>query len=671
MKMHSSPVKLQIPPPRRLPIRAGLLTLMAVVLILAPASLSAQTQWTKYEGNPILDVGSFGTWDDGAVIAPWVYFDGTVYRMWYTGNDENNFRIGHAESLDGITWTKDTQNPILDLGSGGSWDDFLVGFPSILYDGSTFHMWYTGSDGFFFSGPSAGRIGYATSPDGITWTRDTSNPVLDVGSLGDWDSDDVWRPFVFRDGTMYRMWYSGSDGNFIRTGHATSPDGIIWSKDSLNPVLDVGPSGSWDEVKAGSQSIVFDGNTYHMWYEGGSFLNWRVGYATSLDGVDWTKYGLNPVLSIGAAGSWDGISVQGCFIAFNDSASTYEMWYTGYDGEHERFGYATSLNGLRKVAVSPNTYVAPGSDSVVVTAFFTGDTTGLSLFAQFESPDSILAESLSLFDDGIHNDGAAGDSVFGNAWPLPAAVEQNYLVGLQAVLMDTVVIRYHDLARFTTIGPVGYEAYTLTGPDTIPHPGDRTYFFLSLRNDGVTATAVGISATMTTSDSCVTGIERSAAAFGDIGAGETTTGSGNNYYAIDINENCLGGIDVLLHLSIASDGVAFWSDSFSVHINPLSVAADEGLLPESFALHPAYPNPFNPVATIRYELPEVAQARLTVYDLRGRAVRTLIRGVQSPGSKTAVWDGRDAAGAGVSTGIYIARLVTAEFAESIKMVLLK
>ncbi len=95
------------------------------------------------------------------------------------------------------------------------------------------------------------------------------------------------------------------------------------------------------------------------------------------------------------------------------------------------------------------------------------------------------------------------------------------------------------------------------------------------------------------------------------------------------------------------------------------------VLPKEFALHPNYPNPFNPLTTIRYDLPEAAEVLLVVYDLRGKEVRTLIKAAQSPGIKTAAWDGRDAAGTEVSTGIYIARLVTPEFTKSIKMVLLK
>lgn len=87
-------------------------------------------------------------------------------------------------------------------------------------------------------------------------------------------------------------------------------------------------------------------------------------------------------------------------------------------------------------------------------------------------------------------------------------------------------------------------------------------------------------------------------------------------------------------------------------------ATSEAPTPE----HPALlllacrPNPFNPSTTIGFELPAPAQARLAVYDLTGRLVRTLVDGSLPRGRHEATWDGRDAAGRSVASGLYIARL---------------
>jgi hypothetical protein len=78
--------------------------------------------------------------------------------------------------------------------------------------------------------------------------------------------------------------------------------------------------------------------------------------------------------------------------------------------------------------------------------------------------------------------------------------------------------------------------------------------------------------------------------------------------------------------------------------------------PATYTLAQNVPNPFNPRTTIRYTLPERADIRLVVYDLTGRRIRTLVRGVQQPGRYSVVWDGRDETGRDVASGIYLYRL---------------
>ena len=76
----------------------------------------------------------------------------------------------------------------------------------------------------------SGGIGYATSPDGIAWTKSGTAAVLP--NLGyDWDST-PYHPSVIYDGTVYHMWYSGCDysGSTCQEGYATSPDGATWTR---------------------------------------------------------------------------------------------------------------------------------------------------------------------------------------------------------------------------------------------------------------------------------------------------------------------------------------------------------------------------------------------------------------------------------------------------------
>ncbi|UCH64019.1 MAG: T9SS type A sorting domain-containing protein [Fidelibacterota bacterium] len=104
---------------------------------------------------------------------------------------------------------------------------------------------------------------------------------------------------------------------------------------------------------------------------------------------------------------------------------------------------------------------------------------------------------------------------------------------------------------------------------------------------------------------------------------------------------------------------------------PDSGRNDTELTPRKYTLSHNYPNPFNPITTIRFGLPEPAHTRLVVYDLLGRQVIRLVDQHLEPGYHAVVWNGRIAAGREVPSGIYIARIVTPKYVKSIKMLLLK
>jgi flagellar hook assembly protein FlgD len=74
-------------------------------------------------------------------------------------------------------------------------------------------------------------------------------------------------------------------------------------------------------------------------------------------------------------------------------------------------------------------------------------------------------------------------------------------------------------------------------------------------------------------------------------------------------------------------------------------------------LHPAYPNPFNPVTTISYELPTSTAVDLSVYDVAGKLVKRLVEGeVVGTGRHDVIWDGKNEAGRSVAAGVYLCRL---------------
>ncbi len=90
------------------------------------------------------------------------------------------------------------------------------------------------------------------------------------------------------------------------------------------------------------------------------------------------------------------------------------------------------------------------------------------------------------------------------------------------------------------------------------------------------------------------------------------------------------------------------------------------LLPIAYALHPNYPNPFNPMTTIRYDVKQTGVVRLTVYDLLGREVVTLANARHVAGSYTVTWNAVD-----LPSGVYFCRMEAPDFVQTRKMVLLK
>ncbi|MDE3000880.1 MAG: T9SS type A sorting domain-containing protein [Gemmatimonadota bacterium] len=94
-------------------------------------------------------------------------------------------------------------------------------------------------------------------------------------------------------------------------------------------------------------------------------------------------------------------------------------------------------------------------------------------------------------------------------------------------------------------------------------------------------------------------------------------------------------------------------------------------LPDRFNLEQNTPNPFNPSTAIEYHLPEAGMVRLAIYNLIGQEVRVLVNERMNPGTFTATWDGTDALGRRVASGVYLYRILAGSFSATRRMLLLK
>ena len=102
-----------------------------------------------------------------------------------------------------------------------------------------------------------------------------------------------------------------------------------------------------------------------------------------------------------------------------------------------------------------------------------------------------------------------------------------------------------------------------------------------------------------------------------------------------------------------------------------SLSIDGKIIPEAFVLHQNYPNPFNPITSLRYDLPEDGLVNITIYDMMGRIVKTLVNSSQTAGYKSVQWFATNDRNEPVSAGLYLYTIQAGKFRQTKKMVLLK
>jgi predicted GH43/DUF377 family glycosyl hydrolase len=364
--------------------------MLITVLMLSNAGLFAQVTWTKYPGNPVL-TGQPGTWYAYVTMNSVLYnADSSRYEMWFTAGTQIGYpyAIGFAWSADGISWNVYSPNPVL-TPTSGSWDAYTVLAPYVLRENGQYKMWYSGCQ----TDALTQRIGYATSSDGINWTKHASNPVLEPGSEP-WESAAVAYPCIMPYSNGYKMWYGGysADMSVTAIGNAVSPDGINWERYTANPVLPPGASGQWDHVVFGPRVLEID-NIYYMFYTGETvvYVADKIGLAVSSDGLVWTKSGivLQPT-----SGQWDGNRTNlGSVVIEND---TLKMYYCGLANSNMKLGLATSLYTS---PLLPGTYTvgAGGSFATIQEALNKLETNGVAGNVTLELIDDLYTAPTDSF----------------------------------------------------------------------------------------------------------------------------------------------------------------------------------------------------------------------------------------------------------------------------------
>lgn len=277
--------------------------------------------WVKYEGNPVLG-GELGTCFDISILKE----DGK-FRMWFSWRPKESIAL--VESIDGIHWSQPTL--VLCPNNTTNWEK-NINRPSVVKKDNEYKMWYTGQT------DKNSWIGYATSFDGVTWERIGDKPV--ISSELAWEKVAVMCPHVLWDDEMqlYRMWYSGGEQNEPNEiGYATSPDGIKWTKYPDNPIFSTDPENEWEKHKVTACQVIKHADEYLMFYIG--FYDEdhaQIGVARSKNGItDWQRHPDNPIITP-TPEQWDCDSTYKPFAMFD--GKKWMLWYNGCREYDEQIG---------------------------------------------------------------------------------------------------------------------------------------------------------------------------------------------------------------------------------------------------------------------------------------------------------------------------------------------
>ncbi|MBC8321795.1 MAG: T9SS type A sorting domain-containing protein [Bacteroidetes bacterium] len=236
--------------------------------------------------EPVIQGGNLGDWDASKYPGSVIRINDTL-KMWYSGSSDNfgyDISIGYAWSLDNIDWYV-LPNKVLEHGDIGTWEETGVFQPVVYYDGTLYHMWYGGFEGTTLYDPM--QEGYATSTDGIYWVKDTdNNPVITLGPSESFYDTWVIGTSVLYIEDKYYIWFAGWDGlgtnpfKYWSIGYATSLNGSDWIVENADmPVIDYGEPGEWDDIWARYCSVLIHEDQLKMWYDGKGY-GVKIGYAT-------------------------------------------------------------------------------------------------------------------------------------------------------------------------------------------------------------------------------------------------------------------------------------------------------------------------------------------------------------------------------------------------------
>ena len=250
-----------------------------------------------------------------------------------------------AQAIPDAALIRYASNPLLSKGPSGSYDALKLGPRAILREGpNVWKMWYEAAPA-----GNTSSTAYATSSDGLNWTKYAGNPVMAPSAAWEGGAGTINREdsptAILKEHGIYKLWYHGFANNTRQIGYAESLDGIAWTKYAGNPVLTPGAAAAWDADSVCEPRVLRVGAQYYMFYTRCTGTH-GIGLATSADGKSWTKYAGNPVFVAAPGDVWDNLQVSWGEVYYD--GMRFYMWYPGRktsDVAGFSLGVATSPDG--------------------------------------------------------------------------------------------------------------------------------------------------------------------------------------------------------------------------------------------------------------------------------------------------------------------------------------
>jgi len=233
-------------------------------------SVDPKGTFTRYAGNPIIDLGGAGAPDEVCAACPTVVYDRAenIFKLWYIGASAAwaNRYLCYATSNDGKSWTKRSPPNVYTFPGSPSTD----WGPVVIKVGKYYFCGYR--DG------TSGNIYLLASNDGINWTNEGS--ILSLGSAGQWDDTNLNYIGLFWNLGIWYLTYTGrnSAGN-SGVGMATSVDGFNFTKWRYNPIYYNSASG-FDSQRVYWAILLMIDDVFYMYYGGFNGVNITIGVAT-------------------------------------------------------------------------------------------------------------------------------------------------------------------------------------------------------------------------------------------------------------------------------------------------------------------------------------------------------------------------------------------------------